>query len=348
MDYKTSHMRYFILDSIPVAMVSMDAELKITSFNTRAEQLTGFSAREAIGKPCHTILHSSLCAENCPLQTVQEQGESATGLEAELVNRYHEHIQVRIGSAAIEDDKGNVMVFLEVVEDISREKFMEGEKNNFLFMVAHDMKSPLIAIQGLTRRIREHHDDMSQEQLDEYLKAITGASEQLEEHVRDFLIFSRQATSNIKLQIEDVTISGLINALVKRHQSIATEKQLTITQQYASAGHIQADSHQLQRAFENLLDNAFKFVAIAGEITISSFETEQEVIVEIKDNGPGIAAKDLPFIFDAFYQGVTGNKGHGLGLAAVKAIVREHGGRISVKSSPSQGATFTVRLPKKI
>ena len=345
MESKTPHLRHFILDSIPVAMVSMDANLTITSFNKRAEQLTGYTAKEAIGKPCHTILHSSRCAENCPLQTVQE-GDMGTGLEAEFINRYHEHIQVRIGTAAIEDDKGNFMGFLEVIEDISRKKSLEREKNNFLFMVAHDMKSPLIAIQGLTRRIREHHDEMSKEHLNEYLKIITKASEQLEEQVKDFLTYSLQATANIKLKIEDVTVSGLINALVKRHQPLASEKKLTITQDFSSAGQIQADTQQLQRVFENLLDNAIKFAATAGKISISSQETDDEFIVKFKDNGPGIAAEELPFIFDAFYQSASGNNGHGLGLSAVKAIIREHGGRVSVKSNPGEGTTFTVRLPK--
>ena len=124
-DKKTHHFRRLILDYIPVAMVAMDADFKITSFNNLAEHLTGFTATEAIGKPCYEILHSSRCDSECPLQTVQEYGESITCLEAEFVNRFHEHSPVRIGTAAIKDDNGSFFSYLEVIKDISREKTIE-------------------------------------------------------------------------------------------------------------------------------------------------------------------------------------------------------------------------------
>jgi len=134
-DNNTRHVRNLILDSIPVAMVTMDAEFKITSFNNLAEHLTGFSATEAIGKPCYEILHSSKCESECPLQTVQEYGAPTTGLEAEFINRFNEHIPVRIGTAAVENEAGNFIGYLEVIEDISRENTLEREKNNFQLAV---------------------------------------------------------------------------------------------------------------------------------------------------------------------------------------------------------------------
>jgi signal transduction histidine kinase len=70
------------------------------------------------------------------------------------------------------------------------------------------------------------------------------------------------------------------------------------------------------------------------------------LIVQFEDNGPGLAAEQLPYIFDAFHQSKSDNAGHGLGLAVVKAIVQAHGGRVSVKSSPEQGSVFTVRIPR--
>lgn len=341
---KSSQLRHFILGNIPVAMVSMDKNLLITSFNRQAEKLTGFTAEEALGQPCHSIFNSSLCQEQCPLRTGKKINDT-TGLIAEFTNRYHEHIPVRIGTATINNDQGEFLGYLEVIDDISREKSLEREKDNFLFMVAHDMKSPLIAIQGLINRIRKRHDQMSPEQLEQYLATINHAAEQLEAQVHDFLHLSHQASAQISLHQTKVDIPKIINDLVERHRPLADKQHISITQRHDGPGQLKADGLQLQRAFENLLHNAIKFCPSQGHIHISTRQTTEEIIIEFHDNGPGIAPKEQPFIFDAFYQSSSQNRGQGLGLAAVKAIIHEHGGRVSVHSNPGEGAIFTIRLP---
>lgn len=342
-----THHRKLLLDSIPVAMVTMDAHFKITFFNHVAEHLTGFPATEAIGKHCYEILHSSMCDTECPLRTVQKCGKTTTGLKAEFVNRFQEHIPVRIGTTVVKNSDGSFLEYLEVIEDISREKALEREKNNFQFMVAHDMKSPLVAMQGLIRRIREHHDEMSAEKREEYFRIISEAGEQIEGQVMDFLEYSRQASRSIKIIPENINLTQLLKKLVQRHEVQAAEKALSIHLEYTPIQPIQADRRQLQRVFENLLDNSIKFADKPGEILITIAEANREVIVQVIDSGPGIAAGEIPFIFDAFHQHKSSQTGHGLGLAAVRAIVQEHGGRVAVASSLGEGATFTVRLPGK-
>ena len=147
-----------------------------------------------------------------------------SGIEIELINRYDEHLPVRLSAASIEDDDGAVIGFLEIIEDISREKSLEREKNNFQNMLAHDMKSPLVAILGLTKRIREHHEDMSADKLDTYCKTIKNSGEQLESLVLEFLEFSRQVTDKVKLNLEEVDLPELLDQLILRCQPQASEK----------------------------------------------------------------------------------------------------------------------------
>jgi PAS domain S-box-containing protein len=346
-DKITSHFCNLILENIPVAVVTMDAGYNITYLNRPAEDLTGFSATEAIGKPCSEILYNEKCDSECPVKTLKELGESLTGLEAELVNRYGEHISVRISASRIEGVDGEHVGSLEVIEDISREKNLEKEKDNFQFMLAHDMKSPLISIMGLIKRIREHHDDMSSEKLELYLKTIKDSGEQLESQVKEFLEYSRQATGKIKLNLEYVDLPQLIDELVIRHQQQTVEKKLSICKEYDPIQSVKIDRSQMQRVVENLMDNAIKFSQSQGKIIISLKEAFRSVVIQVRDNGPGIASEELPYIFDAFHQSKSNSKGHGLGLAAVKAIVQEHGGRVSVKSTPKKGSVFTVRIPQK-
>jgi two-component system phosphate regulon sensor histidine kinase PhoR len=110
---------------------------------------------------------------------------------------------------------------------------------------------------------------------------------------------------------------------------------------------IQGDERQLRRVFTNLLDNAIKFSQRDGNIVVSTKSDGKEIRVSVKDQGVGIASEELPHIFDAFHRGRIGTKieGFGLGLAAVKAIVEAHGGKVLVQSEPGKGSVFTVILP---
>jgi two-component system OmpR family sensor kinase len=109
------------------------------------------------------------------------------------------------------------------------------------------------------------------------------------------------------------------------------------------------DEDLLLLAFYNLIDNACKFGGPAGSVQVRVSEDGAAVLVEIADNGPGIAEEDLPHIFEELYrgEGARGIEGSGLGLALVKKIVERHGGSVAVRSRPGQGTVFVVRLPAK-
>jgi PAS domain S-box-containing protein len=337
-----------ILESFPVAIVTMDLQMNITSFNVKAQELTGYAADEAMGRTCSSILSSSRCSNACPMNRDLEL-QDKTGLEAEIINRYGEHIPVRIGSAALKDADGKLFGYLEIIEDISREKELEREKENFQFMVVHDMKSPLVALLGLASRLQEHHSELENEKLEKYLASIQEAGKQLEEQITDFLEYFRQAAGKLKLNIEETDVSVILDRLIERHGERAAEKDIHLkTKHTGKSSSIMADPKHLQRVFENLLDNAIKYSKPGSRVQVRTKESEREVIVQFRDEGIGIPKEDMPYIFDAFHQAKSkeGSVGHGLGLAVVRAIVREHGGRVAVKSAPEQGTVFTVRLPK--
>lgn len=343
-----SQLRRFILDSIPVAMVTMDYDFKITSFNKAAVQLTGYSLNEAIGRPCHDILHSSMCENGCPVQGVQSNKESKLGLEAELVNRFGEYIPVRIGAAAIENDDNNFVGYLEVIENISRQKRIEREKNNFISMIAHDMKSPLVGISGLIKRLKKEKICKANKKLQEYLRVIGDAEERLEQMVKEFLEYSRLESGQVKLELGATDIENVLQQATEMQQLRAEEQKIALSCDCQSLTLIEADENRLHRVFTNIIDNAIKYSPTQAEVTISAGETEKEIVIQFKDQGWGIEPEEIPYIFDAFYRAESKKElsGHGLGLAASSAIIRQHGGRISVESIPGKGSTFTVHLPK--
>ncbi|NOR25664.1 MAG: PAS domain S-box protein [Desulforhopalus sp.] len=344
-----SQLNRFILDSIPVAIVTMDYDFKITSFNKRAEQLTGYLADEAVGRPCYEIVNGSRCGEDCPLQTVRNAGESPSGLEAEIVNRHGEHISIRIGAASILNEDKSFVGYLEVIEDISRQKRREREKNNFISTIAHDMKSPLVGISGLIKRLKKEQICETNEKLREYLRVMDEAEERLESMVNDFLEYSHLESGQIKLDLDEIDIQQILEQVAEMHQLRAEGKNIILSFDCHSLGAIEADANRLHRVFTNIVDNAIKYSPQQSEIAIRVSETDKEIVICFQDQGWGINPEQMPYIFDAFYRAESEEEvnGHGLGLAASRAIIRQHGGRISVESRPGKGSVFTVRLPKQ-
>lgn len=336
----------FIMESLPMALVAMDNELRIICFNHKAEKLTGYLSREVQGKSCREVLNSRLCDNDCPLQQVLLGKTPLQRVETSITNRYGECIPVRISASAIHDGQKHFLGCLEAIEDISREKDIEREKENFQFMVVHDMKSPLIAVTGLTKRLQEKHETMDREKMEKHLASIRHAGSQLDSQVKEFLEYCRQASGKIELNPQEVNPLEIIDQLVTRHEDRAAKQKISIMVEHRDEVKIKADPTHLQRVIENLLDNAIKFCPRHGKIFISTHETEQEFIIQMQDTGMGIAEEELPYIFDAFHRGKDSEQGHGLGLAAVKAIIREHNGRISAESTPGEGTLFTIRLPK--
>ena len=338
-----------ILDSIPLAMVTMDKEFKITSFNKHAEKLTGYTAKETMGRPCHEILNSSRCENDCPLQTVQHQREPSSGLEGGIVNRHGEHISIRIGAAAIYNDDNDCVGYLETIENISRQKRREREKNNFISMIAHDMKSPLVGISGLIRRLKKENGYVKNKNMHEYLEVMDKAEQRLESMVSEFLEYSHLESGHFTLELEETDLKMVLHQVVEMHRSRAEGKNIVLSLDSGSLTKIEADTNRLLRVFTNIVDNAIKYSPEHSEVKIWTRETRKEIVISFLARGRGIQAEEIPCIFDAFFRTESGDEvaGYGLGLAASRAIIRRHGGSIRVESIPGKGSLFTVRLPKK-
>jgi PAS domain S-box-containing protein len=340
----------FVIDSIPLAVVTMDSEYRITGFNPRAEELTGYSAQAALGRPCREILRSALCEDGCPLRAVQNRQDGFVTTRTTLQDRRGQTIFVSISTAALFDDQGRCLGAVEAIADISERVAMERERANFISMLAHDMRSSLTGIHGLGLRLLRKPADMDEEKARKHLEIITKEAGKLEALVDDLLELSRIETGRLKLSTTAVSLDKELEEIFETYKEKAAQQSIQLELRVGDIlPMIEADVNRLRRVFVNLLDNAIKFSREDGTIVISTQETDREVMVAITDSGTGIPAEDLPFIFDIFHRGRTvgAREGYGLGLATVKAIVEGHGGRVIVSSELGVGSTFTVFLPRE-
>jgi two-component system phosphate regulon sensor histidine kinase PhoR len=339
----------FILDSLPVGVLTVNPEMKVTSFNPWAESLTGYSEKEALGHYCGDILQGGMCKLHCPLKKSIDERRTMVRMETTIRKKDGETIPVRMHTAALLNEEGRLVGGVEAFQDVSTLKAMERERNNIISMFAHDMKSSLTIIGGFVLRLLKKAVGLDQAKQDKYLEIIQKETSKLDFLVHDFLEFSRLQTGELKLNLQTMSLEKELMELFEAYQSKAVQSGIKLEfRDEKILPVIQADPNRLRRVFTNLLDNAFKFSTQGGTITLSSEETDRKVTVTIRDEGQGIDPEDLPFIFDIFHRGKGSHKreGAGIGLAAVKAIVEGHGGKVTVKSQLGRGSAFTVELPK--
>lgn len=339
----------FVIDSLPLAVVTMDSEYRITGFNPMAEELTGYQAEAAIGRSCREVLRSALCDNGCPLWVVQDRRGGFVTTRTTFQDRMGKTTFVSVSTAALFDDEGKCLGAVEAITDISDRVAMEREHANFISMLAHDMRSSLTGIHGLGLRLLRRPSDMDEDKAQKHLEIITKEAGKLETLVDDLLELSRIESGRLKLNATPVSLDKELEEIFETYREKAAQQGIHLELRVGEfLPVIEADANRLRRVFGNLLDNAIKFSRKDGRIVISTQETDREVMVTITDSGAGIPVDDLPFIFDMFHRGrmAVGREGHGLGLATVKVIVEGHGGRVIVSSELSVGSTFTVFLPK--
>jgi two-component system phosphate regulon sensor histidine kinase PhoR len=254
-----------------------------------------------------------------------------------------------MSTAALLDEDHKLMGGLEAFHDISQLKALELEKANLMSMFAHDMKSPLIAIQGFVLRLLAHATDMAEDKRDKYLEIIKREAGKLDHLINDFLEFSRLQTGKLNLNISTTSLEQELLELFEAYHPRALQSGIELKLEKSGAlPLIEADAARLRRVLGNLLDNAFKFTAGEGKITILTQQTNHDIRIKIIDEGRGIDAEDLHAVFEPFQRGrrAEDTGGIGLGLAVVKSIVEAHGGRVLVDSELGKGSVFTVILPK--
>jgi two-component system phosphate regulon sensor histidine kinase PhoR len=337
----------FIIDSVPIGVLTVDSDLGITSFNPWAETLTGYSAKEVLGRFCGDVLRGGKCGTQCPLRTTLSRQNPILSLETSIQDRRGATISVRISTAALLDRESNLIGGVETFQDISYLKTLEREKEGFISMIAHDMKSSLSVIGAFVLRLLQKRDRLETHTGEKYLQVIQNETGKLEAFVEDFLNFSRLQAGRFTLNLSATSVDKLLLELYQAYEPKAADLGLRLClESNDDLPLIEGDARQLRRVFTNLLENAVKFSAVGGTITLCSQLGEEGVAITVRDDGPGIPPEELPFIFDAFHRGKIGKKvkGFGLGLASVKAIVEAHGGRVLVESQPGQGAVFRVIL----
>lgn len=216
--------------------------------------------------------------------------------------------------------------------------------------VSHELMTPLTAI-------RAHREVLSLSELardpesSHGLDVIADETLRLERLVGDLLDLARLEAGGESLVTEDVSVESLLGRVAVRHEPDARQKGVIVTTSVAAGAEIvYGDAMRLEQALQNLAANAIRHTPAGGEIEVRAELSGDSMLLSVRDNGRGIPADHLPFVFDRFYKvdpARTGNQAvrSGLGLSIVKAIVERHGGSVFAMSQPDVATVFTIQLP---
>lgn len=239
--------------------------------------------------------------------------------------------------------------FIYMINLFLQEKKLAERTKDFINNMTHEFKTPLANISLAGKLLRKDNYIAKSEKLNQFCEIIENEKTKLNTHVEEILNIAVLENNKIN-SFESIDIHAIINdALAFMNLSFRENKVSVTTSLKADNSKINGIKNHLTNAILNLLDNANKYSPVNPEISISTINDNNLIIIEITDNGIGISQKNIKYIFDKFYRVPTGDihnvKGFGLGLTYVKMVVELHGGTIKVKSHQNNGTSFKICLP---
>jgi signal transduction histidine kinase len=222
-------------------------------------------------------------------------------------------------------------------------------RRQLLADVSHELMTPLTAIRGYTQTLAMPDLAMDPPTRARYFDIVDRETYKLEAIIGDLLDLAKLEGGGSTLSIEPVAVADLFDRIAERHEPTLRARNITLERQVPEDLDLDADVQRLEQALQNVASNALRHTPDGGRVELRAEPAGSQVRITVRDTGPGIPPEHLPHIFDRFYkadQARTGTaSGSGLGLSIVRAIVEQHGGRVSAANAPDGGAVFEFLLP---
>ncbi|HPW41389.1 MAG TPA: HAMP domain-containing sensor histidine kinase [Bacillota bacterium] len=266
---------------------------------------------------------------------------------------------LKINEAAAKMAKGNLSVRVDVessdelgmlsdtINNLSAQlQKIEQLRKDLIANVSHEFRTPLSLIKGYAETIRDVTGDMK-EKRNSQLSIILEETDRLKSLVDDTLNLSQIQSEDFRPDMVPFDIFATVNSIMSRFAHMSEEKGITLDMQWDKASVVVlGDEPRIEQVIYNFVNNAFNHTASGGWIKISISTNEDNVKIEVSDNGHGIPSEELPYIWDRFYKASKDDKGKGLGLSIAKEIMEAHNSSYGVESIPEVGTTFWFTLLK--
>ena len=354
-----------VVDNVIDGIVTIDERGIVLSFNRAAEKLFGYAADEVLGRNVNMLMPEPFRSQhdNYVRHYVETGERRIIGIGREVVGQRRDGTTFPMDLAVSEFHVEGVRYFTGIVRDITERKVLEEElrqrarelalsdrrKDEFLAMLAHELRNPLAPIMNALQILRMRKSDDSM--VEEMRKIMERQTRQMGRLVDDLLDISRITRGKIQLKPERLDLLSVVQIAIEttRPHIEARRHKLTVCLPSRPVW-LQGDAARLEQVLANLLNNAAKYTEPGKQIWLSVAVNDGQVALHVKDNGIGIEPEMLPQIFDLFAQADKSldrsQGGLGIGLTLVHRLVEMHGGTVEARSEGlGKGSEFIVRLP---
>lgn len=345
-----------IVEGITDAVLVFDATGRVTSVNPAVERVLGVSPEALLNLRLHDVVLQDEGGE---------EGENALAILTSFVSSKQKIQQgvplveckfemsekvIEASFAPVTRQESELQDIVAVFRDVTRQARIDRLKEEFISVAAHELKTPMTALQGYTELLLSESAGEVTPMQERFLRIIEANVERLSELADDLLDRSRIEAGMVKLQIRELHISNLVAQVVATFQAEIDRKGLTLSVDVPSdLPVVWGDRSRLIQLFTNLMSNACRYTPGGGQIGIMARQANGQIQVDVMDTGIGISRQDQEQIFSRFFRAdnplIREIGGSGLGLSIAKSIISLHGGEIWVDSELGHGSTFSFTLP---
>jgi PAS domain S-box-containing protein len=346
-----------VLDRMTDAHCQLDHDLRVVALNPAAEKMSGRTRSEVLG----LAYADTFSASFDPASDEAYRRVAATGAEEHLQHHYvRDGVDVHLDIDAYATDDGGVAIFArdvservkaaETRREIETQRFLARKKDEFLAVLAHELRNPLAPVRNGLQILRLAPDDPSTT-----TRTLAVMERQLAHVTRlidDLVDVSRFTSGKVMLKRERMALREVLDsALEANRHLIDAGRHVLVADFLREPLFVDADGTRLVQVVGNLINNAVKYTPDGGRITLTGERQGDEAVIRVADSGIGIAPAALPHVFDMFSQVSASSAepthgGLGIGLSISRRLIEMHGGSLDASSNGvGLGATFTVRLP---
>lgn len=332
--------------SMREGVLALDMEERVIRLNQSALDMFSMEITDIRDKKVYELVRDSEL-----YRFIQEAVKTEKHISSDLKYGSENERILNAQSSPLKDENFKRIGTLFVIQDVTKIRHLENMRKDFVANVSHELKTPMTAIKGFVETIRES-ENIEQEKLDRFFSIIDKNVDRLINIINDLLDLSwiekNEESEFIKFREENLL--KVAESAVKICEPAAIEKDIRIDMDINEKISVNMNRVLFENALTNLIDNALKYSDREKEIRVFAKDTEDEVILSVKDNGIGIPSFEQQRIFERFYRVDKGRSrkmgGTGLGLSIVKHVVNIHKGRVELESTPGTGSCFTIIIPK--
>lgn len=335
-------------------IVITDPEGTIIYANDSVEQLTGYKPEEVLGQKAGSKAN---WGGNMPHEfyeklwkTIKIQKKPFVG---EVVNKHKNgsnYIVLATISPVLDNDD-NILFFVGLERDITKEKNIDRAKSEFVSLASHQLRTPLSAVNWYTEMLLDGDAGKLNKTLQAYVNEIYTGNQRMIDLVGALLNVSRLELGTFMVEPTKQSLQDIGNEVLKELEPLRRSKEITLIKDFEKLPEILVDRKLMYIIFQNLTSNALKYTPEHGQVTISLTKLEKHVQLKVVDNGIGIPIGEQKHIFEKLFRASNAKEsvieGTGLGLYIIKAILDSTGGKITAESEAGKGSTFTVLIPLK-